>query len=179
MSCSRCVPNSSIISCPIISVSADICCDRAMLSDVRPKISLPASRRDLCDCSWPWKYYSRTLVKYYCGMETIFSLRPLFTTTVWIFLSVPSSFGDLVLVSQSSCLDIKTMLLRITAHLLCLDSQHNSSSYPYMQYMYTQFKRTNIMKTLHCKIVELRRLLGKSFWSSCARFTFADLLTNT
>ncbi len=25
----------------------------------------------------------------------------------------------------------------------------------------------------------LRRILGKSFWSSCVRFTFADLLTNT
>ncbi len=24
---------------------------------------------------------------------------------------------------------------------------------------------------------ELRRILGKSFWSSCVRFTFADLLT--
>ncbi len=25
----------------------------------------------------------------------------------------------------------------------------------------------------------LRRILGKSFWSSCVRFSFADLLTNT
>ena len=28
------------------------------------------------------------------------------------------------------------------------------------------------------KRLRLRRILGKSFWSSCVRFTFADLLTN-
>ena len=28
-------------------------------------------------------------------------------------------------------------------------------------------------------LVALRRILGKSFWSSSVRFTFAELLTNT
>ncbi len=37
-------------------------------------------------------------------------------------------------------------------------------------------------KSGHGFLVEihpLRRILGKSFWSSCVRFTFTDLLTNT
>ncbi len=37
----------------------------------------------------------------------------------------------------------------------------------------------DMTQNLLIKNVILRRIPSKSFWSSCVRFTFADLLTNT
>ena len=42
-SCSLCVPSSSMIPAPTASVSSATCCDRAILSDARPKDCWPAN----------------------------------------------------------------------------------------------------------------------------------------
>ena len=46
------------MSTPIWSVSAAILCERAILSDVLPKLSVPAIRRALCDASSRCQYKS-------------------------------------------------------------------------------------------------------------------------